>query len=58
VIETLEELGVHVEQFEVEEEDGTRAIELRVDLPRGVAPELVIRRLLLVEHVQMARWDS
>jgi putative Mg2+ transporter-C (MgtC) family protein len=56
VIETLEQLGVHVEQFEVEEAEGVRSLELRVDLPRGVPPELVIRRLLMVEQVQMARW--
>jgi putative Mg2+ transporter-C (MgtC) family protein len=58
IVETLERLGVHVEQFEVEEAEGVRMIELRVDLPRGVLPELVIRRLLMVEQVRMARWGQ
>lgn len=58
VVEALERMGVRVEQFEVGEEGGLQMIALQVDLPRGVLPELVIRRLLMVERVRMARWGQ
>jgi putative Mg2+ transporter-C (MgtC) family protein len=56
VLDVLERLGVRVLSFEVTEGDGGSALDLLVDLPRGVMPEAVVRRLFAVQGVRSSAW--
>ena len=58
VLDVLERLGIRIESFELEEEEGASTIDLLLDLPRGVAPDFVVRRLLMLEHVRTASWRT
>ena len=49
VVEALERLGVEVSSFSVEPFDGGRGLRCVTELPRGVEPQLVIRRLMLLD---------
>ena len=55
VVELLERIGVRIQSFEVGDED---ALDLLVDLPRGVAPGLVVRTLIQHRDVRSAAWRS
>lgn len=57
VVETLERLGVHVVSFAVEQFDGGRGLRCVAELPRGVEPQVVIRRLMLLDEVRTAAWE-
>lgn len=57
VVETLERLGVEVSSFAVEQFDGGRGLRCVTELPRGVEPQLVIRRLMLLDEVRAAAWE-
>ncbi len=56
VLETLERLGVRIFSFEVTEADGGSTLDLLLDLPRGVMPEAVVRRLFGVHGVRSSAW--
>ena len=55
VVELLERLGVRIQSFEVGDED---ALDLLLELPRGVAPGLVVRTLIQHQDVRSAAWRS
>jgi putative Mg2+ transporter-C (MgtC) family protein len=55
VVELLERIGVRIASFEVGDED---ALDLLVDLPRGIAPGLVVRTLVQHQDVRSAAWRS
>ncbi len=57
VVETLETLGVKVTSYSVEQFDGGRGLVCVTELPRGVEPALVIRRLMLLVEVRAAAWE-
>lgn len=57
VVETLERLGVEVSAFSVEQFEGGRGLRCVTELPRGVEPQLVIRRLMLLDEVRTASWE-
>jgi putative Mg2+ transporter-C (MgtC) family protein len=56
VLDTLERLGVRIFSFEVTEGDGGSMLDLLLDLPRGVMPEAVVRRLFAVQGVRSSAW--
>ncbi|HEY2936875.1 MAG TPA: MgtC/SapB family protein [Gaiellaceae bacterium] len=55
VVELLERIGVRIASFEVGDDD---ALDLLVDLPRGVAPGVVVRTLIQHRDVRSAAWRS
>lgn len=57
VVETLERLGVQVSSYSVERFDGGRGLRCVAELPRGVEPQLVIGRLMLLDEVRAAAWE-
>jgi len=57
VVETLERLGVQVSSYSVEHFDGGRGLRCVTELPRGVEPQLVISRLMLLDEVRAAAWE-
>ncbi len=56
VVEQLERLGVHIQSFELADDDS--AVDLLLELPRGVAPGAVVRTLVQHESVRSASWRS
>jgi len=58
VLEILEILGVRVESFELDDADGVATLDLLLELPRGVAPDIVVRRLAMAEWVRAATWRT
>ncbi len=57
VVETLEQLGVQVSSYSIEHFDGGRGLRCVTELPRGVEPQLVIGRLMLLDEVRAAAWE-
>jgi putative Mg2+ transporter-C (MgtC) family protein len=55
VIEVLERLGVRIESFELGDEDG---LDLLLDLPRGIAPDVIVRQLVSRPEVRSASWRT
>jgi len=55
VIESLERLGVRVESFEVGDEN---ELDLLLDLPRGIAPDVVVRQLVARAEIRSASWRT
>jgi putative Mg2+ transporter-C (MgtC) family protein len=55
VVNALERLGVRVQAFELGDED---ALDLLLDLPRGVAPDLIVRQLVSRPEIRSASWLS
>jgi hypothetical protein len=55
VVEALERLGIRIESFELGDED---ALDLLLDLPRGIAPDLIVRQLVSRPEVRSASWRS
>jgi putative Mg2+ transporter-C (MgtC) family protein len=55
VVEALERLGVRIESFELGDED---ALDLLLDLPRGIAPDVVVRQLVSRTEVRSASWRT
>jgi putative Mg2+ transporter-C (MgtC) family protein len=55
VIEALERLGVRIESFEVGDED---ALDLLLDLPRGIAPDVIVRQLVSRPEIRSASWRT
>jgi putative Mg2+ transporter-C (MgtC) family protein len=56
VLDVLERLGVRVLSFDLGEGEGGSMLELLLDLPRGVMPETVVRRLFSVPGVRSSAW--
>jgi putative Mg2+ transporter-C (MgtC) family protein len=56
VVEQLERLGVHIQSFEVADDD--TAVDFLLELPRGIAPGAVVRMLVQHESVRSAAWRS
>ncbi|MGI8422400.1 MAG: MgtC/SapB family protein [Gaiellaceae bacterium] len=55
VLEALERLGVKIESFDISDET---SLDLLLDVPRGIEPDVVIRRLFAVDVVRSARWHT
>jgi putative Mg2+ transporter-C (MgtC) family protein len=55
VVNALERLGVRVQAFELGDED---ALDLLLDLPRGIAPEVIVRQLVTHQDVRSASWRT
>ena len=55
VVEALERLGVRIESFELGDED---ALDLLLDLPRGISPDVIVRQLVSRPEVRSASWRS
>jgi len=55
VLEALERLGVKIESFDTSDET---SLDLLLDVPRGIEPNIVIRRLFTVDVVRSARWHT
>ena len=55
VVEALERLGVRIESFELGDED---ALDLLLDLPRGIAPAVIVRQLVTRPEVRSASWRA
>jgi putative Mg2+ transporter-C (MgtC) family protein len=58
VVDVLERLGVRVISFDLGEAEGAPAIQLLLDLPRGVMADAVTRRLFAVPGVRSASWPG
>jgi uncharacterized membrane protein YhiD involved in acid resistance len=56
VLDALERIGVRVMSFDVTEGEGGSMLDLLLDLPRGVMPETVVRRLFVVTGVRSSAW--
>jgi putative Mg2+ transporter-C (MgtC) family protein len=56
VLDVLERLGVRVLSFDLTESEGASMLDLLLDLPRGVMPETVVRRLFAVAGVRSSGW--
>jgi putative Mg2+ transporter-C (MgtC) family protein len=56
VLDVLERLGVRVSSFDLAEGEGGSTLDLLLDLPRGVMPEAVVRRLFAVPGVRSSAW--
>jgi putative Mg2+ transporter-C (MgtC) family protein len=56
VLDVLERLGVRVLAFDHSEGEGGSTLDLLLDLPRGVMPEAVVRRLFTVPGVRSSAW--
>jgi putative Mg2+ transporter-C (MgtC) family protein len=55
VVEALERLGIRIESFELGDED---ALDLLLDLPRGIAPDVIVRQLVSRPEIRSASWRS
>jgi putative Mg2+ transporter-C (MgtC) family protein len=55
VVEALERLGVRIESFEVGDEN---ELDLLLDLPRGIAPDVVVRQLVSRPEIRSASWRT
>jgi hypothetical protein len=55
VVNWLERLGVRIHSFELG--DG-EVLDLLIDLPRGVGPDVTIRRLATQQDVRSASWRT
>jgi putative Mg2+ transporter-C (MgtC) family protein len=58
VLDVLERLGVRVSSFDLAEGEGGSTLDLLLDLPRGVMPEAVVRRLFAVPGVRSSAWRN
>ncbi len=58
VLTALENLGVRIDSFELEDGEEGRTLALRVDLPRGAQPAMVARRLSELGSVRGAEWGT
>jgi putative Mg2+ transporter-C (MgtC) family protein len=58
VLDALERLGITIESFELRDADGPPMLDLLLGLPRGIAPEVIVRRLAQVEQVRAASWRT
>ena len=58
VLDVLERLGVRVSSFDLAEGEGGSTLDLLLDLPRGVMPEAVVRRLFAVPGVRSSAWHD
>jgi putative Mg2+ transporter-C (MgtC) family protein len=56
VLDVLERLGVRVLSFDLAEGEGGSTLDLLLDLPRGVMPETVVRRLFGATGVRSSAW--
>ena len=55
VVEALERLGVRIESFELGDED---ALDLLLDLPRGISPDVIVRQLVSRPEIRSASWRT
>jgi len=55
VVEALERLGVRIESFEVGDEN---ELDLLLDLPRGIAPDVIVRQLVSRPEIRSASWRT
>jgi putative Mg2+ transporter-C (MgtC) family protein len=55
VVQALERLGVRIESFEVGDAD---EVDLLLDLPRGITPDVIVRQLVLQQDVRSASWRT
>jgi len=53
LVQALERLGVRIESFELGDEDD---LDLLLELPRGIAPDVVVRHLVAQQDVRAASW--
>jgi putative Mg2+ transporter-C (MgtC) family protein len=56
VVEAIERLGVHLESFEVGEDE--RTVEVKLHLPRGISREAVVRALASHDGIRGASWPE
>ena len=56
VLDILERLGVRVSSFEVAESATGSTLDLVVDLPRGVLPDTLVRRMFTIPGVRSSIW--
>jgi putative Mg2+ transporter-C (MgtC) family protein len=56
VVEAVERLGVHLESFEVGEDE--RSVEVKLHLPRGISREVVVRALAAHDGIRGASWPD
>ncbi len=56
VVEAVERLGVHLESFEVGEDE--RSVEVKLHLPRGLSREVVVRTLAAHDGIRGASWPE
>ncbi len=56
VVEAVERLGVHLESFEVGEDE--RTVEVKLHLPRGISREVVVRALATHDGIRGASWPE
>jgi len=55
VVDALERLGVRIESFELGDED---ALDLLLNLPRGIAPDVIVRQLVSRPEIRSASWRT
>jgi hypothetical protein len=55
VVNSLERLGVRIHSFELGDWD---VLDPLIDLPRGVGPDVIVRRLATQQDVRSASWRT
>jgi hypothetical protein len=55
LVNSLERLGVRIHSFELGDGD---VLDLLIDLPLGVGPDVIVRRLATQQNVRSASWRT
>jgi putative Mg2+ transporter-C (MgtC) family protein len=56
VVDAVERLGARLESFELSEDE--RTLEVKLHLPRGLTPEVVVRSLMSRDGIRGASWQN